>query len=344
MESSKLIQAVKAGDLTEARAHLDQVKMRNENGMTALMYAVKSSREMILLLVEDENRMRDSNSWTALMYAVWHGKLDAVKLLLCEAQMTTERTYKIGDLRFPPGMTALMLAACLGDIEAIKVLLPYEQRLFDRDGNNALYYATNYAYNRANSRLRPYGHPEAICLLKREFDFVYDPLPKKLTPLMEAILQEDILQVKLHLSETTSTDEVDVALRLAAERGYEEIAMLLIPKATRRGIKGAADRAILCNNSELGNHIQANLISFTRSPPPSLPVSESPMVTVESTPSPAPPVPPQESVSISNKPSEGFPGLTLPDYTTLSSRERNQLRRHVIRYLSALANYKSKDE
>ncbi|TNJ29547.1 Ankyrin repeat protein 1 [Giardia muris] len=359
--ATDLIRAAKAGNVEEVRAHLDQAKKWDENGMTALMYAVRSSQEMVSLLVEQESKMRDNNGWTALMHAVWHEKIETVKLLLCETQMATEQNHDIRGLIFPARVTALMLAACLGDVEAIKVLLPYEHGCFDENGHDALYYASQNAYSRTDGRLRPRGHPEAICLLERRPICRFDPLPRKLTPLIEAIIQDDVARVGSCLRVEVPSDEVDLGLKLAAERGYVEIAILLIPRASQRGIHHASERASLCGNEELGARLRerpedstgssgvAPVIPVALSRPPSappsppsspsqpMPMEERPVRREDSSPSPVPPNQLQEPVSTRIS-FEEFPDLSFPDYTNLTLQERNRLRMYVIRYLSALTN------
>ncbi|HEB74626.1 MAG TPA: ankyrin repeat domain-containing protein [Candidatus Desulfofervidus auxilii] len=116
-----LIQAVILGDVNKVKKLLEQganVNLRDRNGMTALMLAVRKGQiSVVKLLLEKEadvNTQDDFMGWTALILASALGYTNIVKLLL-------ENGADV-DIKDKNGMTALKYAMKNGHEEIVKLI------------------------------------------------------------------------------------------------------------------------------------------------------------------------------------------------------------------------------
>ncbi|TNJ30185.1 Ankyrin repeat protein 1 [Giardia muris] len=95
-----LMHAAIIGDLHLARTHILESGRRDEQGMTALMWAAcEGHSNVVELLREREGGLVDSSGWTALMHATKYGRLHCMRVLLDELNLAT-----------PDGLTAFDIA------------------------------------------------------------------------------------------------------------------------------------------------------------------------------------------------------------------------------------------
>ncbi|TNJ27340.1 Ankyrin repeat protein 2 [Giardia muris] len=176
MTETNLMEAALNGDVSAVKRYLDQAQCVDEDGWTALMYAVSGHHpscvsallsaeagiqspdgktalmlaaetgdsDCVRLLFPLEARMRDRNGWTALMYATHNNQARCASLLLGEAgaQSTGQvqgQDLDLGRTVCPCGSTALMLAAARGHLQIVENLWPFECGLRDADGSFALW-------------------------------------------------------------------------------------------------------------------------------------------------------------------------------------------------------------
>ncbi|ESU44125.1 Ankyrin repeat protein [Giardia duodenalis] len=138
--STPLIEAVKSGDLSGVKKHLQEHSgFADDLGMTALMYAAEiGNQDIVMVLRATEAKIRipqyslrtfyELNNGTALMIAAAKGNSSCVSTLA---------PYE-GGLADNEGHTALMIASRYAYTDMIKDLMPKEARLLDANGQTAL--------------------------------------------------------------------------------------------------------------------------------------------------------------------------------------------------------------
>ncbi len=122
----------------------NNIDAKDNNGWTALHYAVQQGRvEMVKLLldkgasIDDEGR----NGWTDLQFAVFKGYIEIISILL-------DKGAKVSACEKTSGMTALHYAAIWGNVDAVKEILKYSKiddiNIKDNNGKTALHYAATW--------------------------------------------------------------------------------------------------------------------------------------------------------------------------------------------------------
>ncbi|TNJ30728.1 Ankyrin repeat protein 1 [Giardia muris] len=167
---SHLEEAILRRDFARIRALVSHGNpLSHRQGITHLMQA--ASRDLfpvIPLLLEQEGRMRDENGWTALMYAVQSRADRCIPLLVSEASL--QATRECGE--FPCGATGLIIAAIVNNGQAASALQPYESGLLDAEEHTASWHASKRRHNDVlrvltqelrDIRLPP---PEANCIVR----------------------------------------------------------------------------------------------------------------------------------------------------------------------------------
>lgn len=125
--------AVDQGDIATIRAAASEcASLRDENGETALMRAVRSDNyDAVKVLLHNGSGFTNSDGLTALMIAAIVNKARCCRALVA----------KESHLILPDGRTPLMLAAQNGSLDAAKALMPYYVTKVDSRGRTALMYA-----------------------------------------------------------------------------------------------------------------------------------------------------------------------------------------------------------
>lgn len=112
-----------------------EARMKDQKGLTALMYAVMNrNKDTALALIKDEAGMQDNQGFTALMHAAMDNNVEMVSILIKKAagkELKKQNTK---------GETALMLATSYWNSEIAEYLVK-EARLVNTDGSTALMYA-----------------------------------------------------------------------------------------------------------------------------------------------------------------------------------------------------------
>lgn len=112
-----------------------EARMKDQQGLTALMYAVINKyKDTTLVLIKDEAGMQDNQGFTALMHATMSNSIDMVSILIKKA---AGKELKKQNIR---GETALMLATQYWNSEIADHLIK-EARMANIDGSTALMYA-----------------------------------------------------------------------------------------------------------------------------------------------------------------------------------------------------------
>ncbi|EFO65776.1 Hypothetical protein GLP15_1881 [Giardia lamblia P15] len=124
---------VDQGDIAAIRAAASEcASLRDENGETALMRAVRSDNyDAVKVLLHNGSGFTNSDGLTALMIAAIVNKARCCRALVA----------KESHLILPDGRTPLMLAAQNGSLDAAKALMPYYVTKVDNRGRTALMYA-----------------------------------------------------------------------------------------------------------------------------------------------------------------------------------------------------------
>ncbi|TNJ26133.1 Ankyrin repeat protein 1 [Giardia muris] len=195
MSITGLMRAAGRGDLEGVKRNLNQIGKQDEDGKTALMWAVRGGHANCIPLLEKEIGIQENDGWTALMYAArdghancipllmnevgkqkgdsWtalmlaasNGNTDSVRLLLSEAGKQTTEEWKFTSahnrVTFHPGTTALMLAAYFNYPEVVELLLPCEQGMKDSKGHTAKWHAKNSSKGGNFTRVRQLLENEA---------------------------------------------------------------------------------------------------------------------------------------------------------------------------------------
>lgn len=106
-----------------------RVDVRNKQGETALMWAVKGQRVAVVKrLIECDNsgvNFENNQGCTPLMYAASDGNVEIVRCLLEAGADVNAKNYR--------GETALMWASSNGKVQAVKVLCIHDARIDDVD-------------------------------------------------------------------------------------------------------------------------------------------------------------------------------------------------------------------
>jgi len=142
-----LMFAVRAGDVSVVKLLLDagaDVNLHNRDNMTALRYAVNKGDVSVVKLLLDAGadvNLQDRHVKTALMYAVRAGDVSVVKLLLDAGADVNLQNNLLGET----GMTALLSAVNEGAVPVVKFLLDAgaDVNLQDGYGRTALMFAVN---------------------------------------------------------------------------------------------------------------------------------------------------------------------------------------------------------
>ncbi|EFO62170.1 Protein 21.1 [Giardia lamblia P15] len=130
-----LMRAAYDGDERGVRGNLQQARLVDREGRTALMLAaINGHTEVARLLLEKEWRMQDNNRKTALMHAAARGHKGVVDLLVKEQCMQDNNEW-----------TALMHAVQNGHLRCVRELL-VERGMKNNVGNIALDIARNRGY------------------------------------------------------------------------------------------------------------------------------------------------------------------------------------------------------
>jgi len=118
---TELIMAAENGDTGRVRSLLaagSDLEARDENGLTALMWAIRErhreTAELLLAAGADVNA-RDLDGQTTLMWAAYEGHLDIAQALL--------RIGADAEGENDSDATAMQLAACSGQVEIVELLL-----------------------------------------------------------------------------------------------------------------------------------------------------------------------------------------------------------------------------
>jgi ankyrin repeat protein len=151
-----LIDTVKMGNIDHIKRVLADihtvVNLVDQNGWSALMYAVQLNQSEIvkLLLDRDANvNSKDPSGWSSLLLAANNGNLSIVEMLLSKGAEINGATGK--------GTTALIIASGRGHAPVVQRLIEANALLAarDQDGKNALQYAMEK------------NHPDVAELLKK---------------------------------------------------------------------------------------------------------------------------------------------------------------------------------
>lgn len=161
------------------KGQIDERRMKDAQGKTALMYAAEGGdtyEASVKLLKDAEAKLTTPEQWTALMMAAANGSLLIVRQLLSHESNMTNNT----------GQTALMIAAAANRVDVVRQLLKYEARKKDSIGRTALMYA---AMN---------GHEECVTILRKYEAKMRDK--EKMTALAHAITRRHSEAARLLIS------------------------------------------------------------------------------------------------------------------------------------------------
>lgn len=161
------------------KGQIDERRMKDAQGRTALMYAAEGGdmcEVSVRLLKDAEAKLTTPEQWTALMMAAANGSLLIVRQLQSHESGMTNNT----------GQTALMIAAAANRVDVVRQLLKYEVRKKDSMGRTALMYA---AMN---------GHKECVAILRKYEAKMRDK--EKMTALAHAITRRHSEAARLLIS------------------------------------------------------------------------------------------------------------------------------------------------
>lgn len=271
------MEAALNGDVQGVERYLDQAQCVDEDGWSALMYAVRGHHppcvsvlvgieagiqcpngktalmlaaeagdsECVRLLYPFEARLCDENGWTALMYATFNSQARCVSLLLEEAgaQSTGQvqrQELDSGRPTYPSGSTALMLAAAHGYLQIAECLWPFECGLRDADGSFALWIA------RQQRLLIGQSSPLADRLLAIQRLLA----PEECVPPLTRLLPLPIHGLLTDLMHAAITGHVQAARHSLTQAGWmDSDGMTAMMRASERGHK---DIVLLLVNFEAG--------------------------------------------------------------------------------------------
>lgn len=184
------------------------IRMANNLGMTALMYAAKLGHtEIVKELVAVENGLKNIDGWTALMWAARYGCADAANVLI---------EYE-GRYANNIGRTALMIAAFYGSSQVVKILLKREIKMKDNNGKTALMHAAKH------------GRLDVVKLLMADESSMVDQCGRTAIMYAAAYGHLDVVKILLPEEGDIKTMDGETPLHFAARATRANIVEFLDP-------------------------------------------------------------------------------------------------------------------